>query len=156
MALDVSIAPSETSTRSVLLMLNKSLEILDCAKWDCMAFISMSSYGVYRESRPGRNLALSAWSRCRSPRRGLSDDNRFEADRPWKGKVTMVPSGTVPVPGRLGSRRFFACPKHGASPLLPGRPCRPIQPHQTITGTKIVLVAAEVNLFEFLSSRGMQ
>jgi hypothetical protein len=36
----------------------------------------------------------------------------------------------------------FACPKHGAPPLLSGRLCRPIQPYQTIAGTKRVLDVA--------------
>ena len=84
----------------------------------------------------------SARSRWRSPRRGRSDDYWFEADRPRKGKVTLVPSGAVPAPGRLGSRRFFAWSKHGASSLLSGRSYRPIRPHQTIVGTTKVLVVA--------------
>jgi hypothetical protein len=75
-------------------------------------------------------------------RKGRSDDNRFEAERPGKGKVTLVPSGTLPVSTRLGSRCLFACPKHGAPPLLSGRPYRPIRPYQTIAGTKRVLAAA--------------
>ena len=54
----------------------------------------------------------------------------------------MVSSWTVPVSNRIGSRLFFARPKHGAPPLPSRQPYGPIWPHQTITGTKRVLVPA--------------
>jgi hypothetical protein len=40
--LDGSIALLGATTCSVLLMVNKCIEIHDCAKWDCIAFLSMS------------------------------------------------------------------------------------------------------------------
>ena len=61
---------------------------------------------------------------------------------PGRERSPWFQSGTVPVSTSLGGRRFFACPKHGAPPLLSERPYRPIRPYQTIAGTKRVLDVA--------------